>query len=129
MYYLEVDLNFNKEPAAATTTTLNASITELVTDFAPVTNQGPGVPPLPLTAAEVQWNSGKNGSRIEHAVSEQQRPFGMYQTKFRGDPCIPRGMPDHHRPHQSAYAPDITQSSSTTSEDPTPGSGFHSLTH
>jgi hypothetical protein len=67
-----------------------ASITELVTDFAPIANQGPGVPPLPLTAAEVQWNSGKNGvrSRIEHAVAEQQRPFGMYQTNFRGDPCI-----------------------------------------
>ena len=47
-------------------------------------------PPLPLTAAEEQWNSGENGvrSRIEHAVSEQQRPFGMYQTKFRGDPCL-----------------------------------------
>ena len=47
-------------------------------------------PPLPLTAAEEQWNSEKNGvrSRIEHAVSEQQRPFGMYQTKFRGDPCL-----------------------------------------
>ena len=46
--------------------------------------------PLPLTAAEVQWNSAKNGvrSRIEHAVVEQQRPFGMYQTKFRGDPPI-----------------------------------------
>jgi hypothetical protein len=43
-----------------------------------------------LTAAEEQWNSEKNGvrSRIEHAVSEQQRPFGMYQTKFRGDPCL-----------------------------------------
>ena len=67
-----------------------ASITELVTDFAPIANQGPGVPPLPLTAAKVQWNSGKNGvrSRIEHAVAEQQRPFGMYQTNFRGDPCI-----------------------------------------
>ena len=48
------------------------------------------MPPLPLTAAEVQWNSAKNGvrSRIEHAVAEQQRPFGMYQTKFRGDPPI-----------------------------------------
>jgi hypothetical protein len=49
------------------------SITELVTDFAPIANQRPGVPPLPLTAAEVQWNSGKNGvrSRIEPAVAEQ----------------------------------------------------------
>lgn len=66
------------------------SIPELITDFLPIANQGPGVPPLPLTAAEEQWNSEKNGvrSRIEHAVSEQQRPFGMYQTKFRGDPCL-----------------------------------------
>jgi hypothetical protein len=44
-----------------------------------------------LTTAEVQMNSGKNGvrSRIENAVAKQQRPFGMYQTNFRGDPCAP----------------------------------------
>jgi hypothetical protein len=43
-----------------------------------------------LTAAESDWNSKKNGvrSRVEHSVAEQQRPFGIYQTKFRGDPAV-----------------------------------------
>jgi hypothetical protein len=43
-----------------------------------------------LTAAESDWNSKKNGvgSRVEHSVAEQQRPFGIYQTKFRGDPAF-----------------------------------------
>jgi hypothetical protein len=27
-------------------------------------------------------------SRVEHSVAEQQRPFGIYQTKFRGDPAF-----------------------------------------
>ena len=63
---------------------------DLITDFLPIANQGPGVPPPPLTAAESDWNSKKNGvrSRVEHSVAEQQRPFGIYQTKFRGDPAV-----------------------------------------
>ena len=63
---------------------------DFITDFLPFANQGPGVPPLPLTAAESDWNSKKNGvrSRVGHSVAEQQRPFGIYQTKFRGDPAF-----------------------------------------
>jgi hypothetical protein len=43
-----------------------------------------------LTAAESDWNSKKNGVRscVEHYVAEQQRPFGIYQTKFRGGSAI-----------------------------------------
>jgi hypothetical protein len=63
---------------------------DLITDFLSIANQGPGVPPPPLTAAESGWNSKKKGvrSRVRHSVAEQQRPFGIYQTKFRGDPAF-----------------------------------------
>jgi hypothetical protein len=48
-------------------------------------NQAPGVPPLPLTAAESDWNSKKNGvgSLALGTLAlqrQQQRPFGIYQT-------------------------------------------------
>jgi hypothetical protein len=67
----------------------HAQISSLI--FCQLPTKGrPGVPPLPLTAAESDWNSKKNGvgSRVEHSVAEQQRPFGIYQTKFRGDPAF-----------------------------------------